>query len=116
MDPASLDFRGTWTLAVAPDGTIDPDGFAGAPATVDDLLATYGAAATASGDAAGSAAPRLTSAPPVTGAPGTPEAPVGSGDGGAGGAGLAGLLAVVAIAALAAARVRAVRRRRRRTG
>jgi hypothetical protein len=40
MDPRSIDFRGTWTLAVAPDGTIDPDGLAGAPRTVDELLAT----------------------------------------------------------------------------
>jgi hypothetical protein len=43
MDPRSLDFRGTWTLAVAPDGTIDPDGLSGAPRTVGDLLATFGA-------------------------------------------------------------------------
>ena len=113
MDPASVDFRGTWVLAVAPDGTIDPDGLAGAPATVDELLAMYGAETTTSGGAAGSAAPSRTSAPPATGAPGTP-ATGGAGDGGpvvAGAAGIVGLLALVAIAALIAARVRATRRR-----
>jgi hypothetical protein len=53
MDPRSLDFRGTWALAVAPDGTIDGDGLGGAPASVDALLAAWrvpGASATAPGD------------------------------------------------------------------
>ena len=45
-DPASLDFRGTVALVVAADGTIDPDGLAGVPATVADLVAAYGTPAT----------------------------------------------------------------------
>ncbi len=42
VDPASLDFRGTVALVVAADGSIDPDGLDGVPATVADLVATYG--------------------------------------------------------------------------
>jgi len=99
MDPGSLDFRGTWTLAVAPDGTIDPDGLVGVPATVDELIATYGAALE------------------------TPTAPAASGEAGGDGGpgptagGVVWLPAVVGIvglaAAVAAAGVLAVRRRRR---
>ena len=44
-DPSGLDFRGTTVLLVAPDGTIDPDGFAAVPATLSDLEAAYGGGA-----------------------------------------------------------------------
>jgi hypothetical protein len=71
MDPRSLDFRGTWTLAVAPDGSIAADGLEDAPSTVDELMAVYGEAA-------------LTDAGPA----GTGPPPTGAGD--AGGEGLQG--------------------------
>lgn len=45
-DATSLDFRGTVALVVAGDGTIDPDGLVGVPATVADLVAAYGTPAT----------------------------------------------------------------------
>ncbi len=41
-DPNGLDFRGTTALLVSPDGSIDPDGLAGVPATVAALEASSG--------------------------------------------------------------------------
>ncbi len=59
MDPRSLDFRGTWALAVAPDGSIAVDGLEDPPATVDELMAVYGEAAPTDAGPAGTA-PRPT--------------------------------------------------------
>lgn len=109
MDPRSLDFRGTWTLAVAPDGTIDPDGLTGAPRTVDELLATYGTAApvrTAPG--AGETTAR---------SPQTTDGDNASADGATGGGAapwLVGAASVAVVAVLVAAGIAVAARRRRR--
>ena len=104
MDPRSLDFRGTWTLAVAPDGTIDGDGLAGAPPTVDDLLRLWGAAAPA--------------ATLGIGPPGTPREAPGATTSDGGSTRPVAPAAVVAAAVLVAfiAGGIAVARRRRRAG
>ncbi len=111
MDPRSLDFRGTWTLAVAPDGTIDPDGLAGAPRTVGDLLATFGTRPSASAGPGAAGTDAGTTA-------GDTEAQRGTATPGGGvgrwqvGAGAVAVVAVVAV--LVAAGIAAATRRRRR--
>jgi hypothetical protein len=102
MDPRSLDFRGTWTLAVAPDGTIDGDGLAGAPPTVDDLLGAWGAAAPAA---------TLGIGPPGT--PGEAPGATPSDGGSAPPLAPAALAAAAVVVALVVGGIAAARRRRR---
>lgn len=111
MDPRSLDFRGTWTLAVAPDGTIDPDGLAGAPRTVDELIATFGTLPSASAGPGAAGTDAGTTA-------GDTEAPRGTATPGGGvgrwQVGECAVAVVAVVAVLVAAGIAAAARRRRR--
>ena len=82
-DPTTIDFRApTIAWHVAPDGTIDPEGFqpyVGLPPTLDAMLAAFGQAPLDPG-ASPAGAPAISPAPaspaPATGDDGAPVVPV----------------------------------------